>query len=479
MRVANHRLFYSLLIGVLASAIARQLQAFALEVGGELGLHPRWPAGSVVPIQFSLGPAQHVLMDGNTTFDGAARSAVEPWNQVMSRLKLQANVSPAFIFGPQVVSGDGVMSVVFEDTVFGLSFGSQTLAVTVFRTSFSGSTMLEADVLVNKAQTFDSYHGLVRVEHDGTVINDIRRVLIHELGHVIGLDHPDTHGQVVNAIMNSIEGDRETLSADDIAGAQFLYGDPMEKRRPNRSDFNNDDFPDYLLVNGATRQTAIWHLQVNTFLSGLFGPTLPEGWVLACAADMNGDGYADFVLVNQITRQTAIWYLNDAALISGPGGPTLPPGWTLRAAADFNGDGQRDYVLVSETTGQTAIWFLNGTTLTGSAPGPRLPPGWTLADANDMNGDGHPDFILFNPSTRQTAFWYLNGTTLAQHAYGPTLPASWTLKRTADFDRNGQPDYLLFNEGTRQTAIWLLKGTGVKQFVSGLTIPLNYNLVAP
>jgi Matrixin/FG-GAP-like repeat len=469
-QVAKHKVLASLIVGFFAAISAGRLDAFVLE--GQ-----RWPAGSVVPLQFSLGPAQAILSDGNTTWDGAAKSAVDPWNQVMSRLQLQVNLSPAFLFGPPLVSGDGLNYIVFADTIFGQSFPVGVVAVTVRR--FTGSTMREADILFNNAETFDSYHGLLRFEQDGTLVNDIHRVLIHELGHVIGLDHPDTHGQNVAAIMNSIESDRDTLSRDDIAGAQFLYGAPAQKEAPNRSDFNNDGFPDYVLVNNITGQTAIWHLQIATLLNGVYGPSLPGGWILARVADMNGDGYTDFVLVNPTTRQTAIWYLNDAALILRAMGPTLPPGWTLSAAADFNGDGQRDYVLSNETTGQTTIWFLNGTAYTGNANAPALPLGWVLTEANDMNGDGKPDFILFNPNTRQTALWYLNGTTLAQSALGPPLPTGWTLGGAVDVDRDGQLDYLLFNENTHQTAIWLLNGANLNRGLYGPTLPFNYNLVAP
>ena len=54
---------------------------------------------------------------------------------------------------------------------------------------------------------------------------DITSLLIHELGHALGLGHPDEAGQDVSAIMNSVF-DVETLQPDDIAGARALYGGP-------------------------------------------------------------------------------------------------------------------------------------------------------------------------------------------------------------------------------------------------------------
>ena len=53
---------------------------------------------------------------------------------------------------------------------------------------------------------------------------DIRRVLIHEIGHGLGLDHPDQNGQHVTAVMNSIVSNVDTAVTDDINGIQALYG---------------------------------------------------------------------------------------------------------------------------------------------------------------------------------------------------------------------------------------------------------------
>ena len=156
-------------------------------------------------------------------------------------------------------------------------------------------------------------------------------------------------------------------------------------------------------------------------------PPPPPGPGTAIVADFNGDGHQDFVVRNPATRQSAIWYLNNNVFISGVFGPTLPSGWGLRGAADFNSDSHPDYGLFNSATRQTAIWYLSGSTFIRGVFGPTSPSGWELVAAADFNGNGKPDYLLYNAATRQTAIWYLNNNVFVSGAFGPSLPAGWSL----------------------------------------------------
>src|SRR5207248_6931871 len=85
--------------------------------------------------------------------------------------------------------------------------------------------MLEGDIVVNTAQPWDSYRGNLRSSFD------IQRVSLHEMGHLLGL----AHSSVSNAIMNAYINNSDTLTADDIAAIQSLYGAPTGSPTPTPS----------------------------------------------------------------------------------------------------------------------------------------------------------------------------------------------------------------------------------------------------
>jgi hypothetical protein len=141
---------------------------------------------------------------------------MDEWNAHLGRSRLVPTPDST----AEVRNGNRINNVVFRPDVFGTAFDSRTLAVTVGFTNRATARFSEQDVVFNSNLAWSSYRGPLR---SGT--RDLRRVALHEFGHVLGLDHPDeaTPPQTVSAIMNSTVGNLEALSPDDIAGARALY----------------------------------------------------------------------------------------------------------------------------------------------------------------------------------------------------------------------------------------------------------------
>jgi len=300
-----------------------------------------------------------------------------------------------------------------------------------------------------------------------------------DLGDWISPSCPQPHPYVQNAI--GCVGQSSDISATSPEGINLdvvgydLQGSPIAVPY----DFNNDAHSDFLLSNGATRQTAIWYLNNNVLIGAAFGPTLPGGWQVVGVADFNRDGHPDYLLFNSVSRATVIWYMNNNVHVTSTNGPTLPGGWSVSALADINLDGYPDYVLFNANTGGTVVWYMRNNAHIGSAAGPTLPGGWTLAGVADFNGDNHPDYLLFNAGTRGTVIWYMSGVSRVGSHVGPTVAAGYAVVGLSDFDHNGRPDYVLYNSNTQQTAIWYLNNYQFIGSASGPTLPSGWTLVAP
>lgn len=215
-------------LALLALAAVAGAFAFSFILNDNTGIPIKWPAGTI-RIRLLLGDTAN-LEDG-TSFNQTARTAALTWNAAIGSVQFQSETATG-----NPGDRNAINELAFATQIFGRNFGDNVLAIAT--TWARGNERTEGDILFNTADyTWDSYRGARR----GNVI-DLQRVALHELGHLLGLDHPDEDGQQVDAIMNSRIGNRDTLSEDDIAGARQLYGSPSPPE--------NDAFANARLITG-------------------------------------------------------------------------------------------------------------------------------------------------------------------------------------------------------------------------------------
>lgn len=184
-----------------------------------------WQPGQAT-LSLFLGNPGGQLSNGTFSWDENAAGAAFDWNNIGTRFQFSPRVGEAFLDpcgpqGPQHACPNtgpiGNNPVYFTPTICGRGFGD-ALALTVNCFDRAARDMVNAPVFVRQGERWDAYDGPLR----GGVV-DLRRVLGHEFGHVLGLLHPDDDGQNVVALMNSRIGNIDRPQGDDVDGIRSLY----------------------------------------------------------------------------------------------------------------------------------------------------------------------------------------------------------------------------------------------------------------
>jgi len=303
-----------------------------------------------------MGSPGGALYDGSSSWDSTVEQALADWNRYPKNVRFTV-VRNATI---PIQEGDGRNSVFWNSSIFGRPFND---AVAVTESWSQGSTLIEGDVVFNTAYCFDSYRGALwrNASCKSGFVYDVRRVALHEFGHVLGLDHPDQAGQNVSSIMNSSVSNIDSIQADDVSGVVTLYGS-----HAGTADFDLNTVPDLIWQQDGTNVPALWYMggaDGSTLLrsSVLYGP-LP-GWRIVGVADLNVDGHPDLVWQQDGTNVPAVWYMGGAdggTLLSAKALSGPLAGWRIVGAADLNVDGHPDLVWQQDGTNVPALWYMGG-----------------------------------------------------------------------------------------------------------------------
>lgn len=193
--------------------------AFVRETASGGGPPAFWPDAQT-PLNLLLGcPQSGSLPFWGPRRDDAAKDAALRWQPPNTRFRF---LTPTPVTSASPCGTDGQQTLAFQSSFCGVSFGG-AVAVTAYYINAATGELVEADTLFDANRSWTTYPGPLQTDGAETTVYDFHRVVIHELGHVLGLDHPDDAGQSVQAIMNRRVSNIDTTQTDDLAGVSAIY----------------------------------------------------------------------------------------------------------------------------------------------------------------------------------------------------------------------------------------------------------------
>jgi hypothetical protein len=177
-----------------------------------------WPCRRVV--MYSHLGSSPSLSDGSPSWDAVVNNAMALWNPYPGRVMLVSVPEPG-----GCSYNDGRNDICWRTEAQEPDL-IDAVAITYRWINPLAERVREADLVVNSDLEWDSYRG-PRCDDSGCrSAYDLRRVLLHELGHVLGLDHERRFPSIMYPSIANLDH----LTSDDIAGARALY--PRESTPP-------------------------------------------------------------------------------------------------------------------------------------------------------------------------------------------------------------------------------------------------------
>ena len=191
-----------------------------------------WPS---IPVHVCVSTTGHKSIDDG---DGGVTATIDALNNAHSRLAGTGwNVTPAGGVVEAIpctnrwVLGDGTPTIAFDEKIRGTCGGSCLAATFVGYYDCdptlpdSHCVIVDADVETrrNKSDRYGGpYYSLYEPCWSGKEWN-IEAIMVHEVGHVLGLGHSNVSGATMYPSVSSCNANPATIADDDAAGLGALY----------------------------------------------------------------------------------------------------------------------------------------------------------------------------------------------------------------------------------------------------------------
>jgi predicted Zn-dependent protease len=305
--------------------------------------------------------------------------------------------------------------------------------------------------------------------------NPITAVVLHEVGHALGLDHINSEP----AVMNSVASTNITLRPSDIQGIQFLYGPGgpatagTSTAGTSTADGNQVTGENFMGPGGGSgdlfivanhsgiRTAQALQIENGNVLTSKVIVIVGSNVDFDGAGDCNHDGLAD-LLAHSDNFSTGMRSLFSYKMTPvGPAGTStvanLGLDWITDAFGDFNGDGTSDILLHrdSGTTRALEVLSMNNYAVQSTPIVQVTGVDWVADGTGDFNHDGTSDILMHRDSAngvRTLEVLTIQNNAIQSATVIAQVGTNISVDGIGDFNSDGTSDIALHQDvGTTRT----------------------------
>ncbi len=250
----------------------------------------------------------------------------------------------------------------------------------------------------------------------------LRHLVLHELGHALGLAHYDEEFEGNLQVMHSSSYDATEYQTGDTAGLR-------EAGEDGRADFVS------------------WSASRNGFFDSVGGTYDP------LTGDFDGDGRTDLLWYGEGSRADVMWWGGSRGGFPVADTSVEVHGSYDPVAGDFDGDGFDDIYWYGPGSDYDTIWWgRNRSNWPRGGSVDQVSGVYRLA-SGDLDGDGDDELLFYKPGSGiSVMYWGASRTSWPEREYfdigGDYEPV------VGDFDADGSDDIFFYAEGSTQDQMY-------------------------
>jgi matrixin len=270
----------------------------------------------------------------------------------------------------------------------------------------------------------------------------LKAVVLHELGHSLGLNHETN----TIAVMNPTIGNPPltTLQTDDINGIRAVYGAKNLGNPPPPAGTTAD----IILRHGTNGQYYIYDIGNSSVLAAYQLGQVGTDWTVPGVGGFFGNDTTDMLLRNSNTGAFYVYDVQNNNITNSASLGAVGPDWQVIGFGNFSSFGETDIMMRRSTDGAIVVYDIRNNQIIGTNVIGTVGLNWQFSGIGNFSSRGTSDMILRDSNTGGLEVYDINSNQITGAAFLGTVGLEWQFAGVGPIHAASASDLVLRNVNT-------------------------------